>query len=422
MKKFTLNYTEDFTRAREEFLLPAGWKASVFNMMGAPKMAPAAVGRALTQGLRQRLSKAPENARKTVAVAVEDIRRPLKLAPALEPIAAELLSLGFARENIRFVIALGCHAPMMRLEQIKKYGRRMAEGFRFENHNPFQNCAKVSGRMFEVDVALNRTMVEADVRILVGSVMPHGYMGFSGGAKLVVPGLSHIDTLESQHLYAVHKGKINQIEGNEARSNAEAIAEGLGVAFAVSLVANENGEIAGCFSGDLLGSHRQAMEFARRIYRTEAPQGLYDVAVLNAYPKDTEMIQAGNAFNALKSEASFLAPGASVVVACASCQGTGFHALHQPGGRVYRTPVPKKGLVGEREILVYSRYANEFDFSISFWEGYKLFKSWPVLKAYLLKKHGAKASLAVFPCASCQILERPQRELETTALQEGAIA
>ena len=130
-----------------------------------------------------------------------------------------------------------------------------------------------------------------------------------------------------------------------------------------------------------------------------------DVVVLNAYPKDGELLQVGNAFNVLRSAKSqVVRPGGLVVVTAACPLGRGWHSLHGPGGRLYRTPVERDWLEG-RPVIFHSPNLNEADARVSFWTGYPYERTWRGVVRQIQKRTGDRASVVVFPCASVQLLE-----------------
>jgi hypothetical protein len=230
-------------------------------------------------------------------------------------------------------------------------------------------------------------------------------MGFGGGAKLVVPGLAGIDTLQSNHQPAV-----TGISGGlanpdvDARRDVEEIALKAGLDFSCNVVVNSRREIAGLFCGHPVSAHRAAAAFAKGIYATGASDAPYDIVCLNAYPKDGELLQVGNAFNCYRSSSRPLLKSNGTLVITACCQlGRGYHSLHGRGMRLHRAPATKPFLDG-CEVALFSPNLNEQDFRVSFAPDYRLFTSWTALASYLDSRHCGAASVGVFPTAVLQIL------------------
>jgi hypothetical protein len=134
------------------------------------------------------------------------------------------------------------------------------------------------------------------------------------------------------------------------------------------------------------------------------PDAPYDVVCLNAYPKDGELLQVGNALNCYRTSRAPLLKRDGTLVITACCQsGRGYHSLHGPGMRLHRAPVAKPYLEG-REIALFSPNLNERDFRVSFAPEYRLFTSWDALISHLGSKHPGVVSMGVFPTAPLQIL------------------
>lgn len=388
---------------------PPGWRVQSFDIGEAPPLDPAALQTSFDHPvgagrLEDRLS-----SRGQVAIAVEDLTRPLYLGDVLGVLIERIARLGFRDEEIRILLSVGAHHPMLRGEQVRKLGAEIVARFAVENHHPYENLVDCGISHRGTPVRLNRTFLESDYRILVGGVLPHPYTGFGGGAKLLVPGLSGIETVELIHRAVVtgRNGSRNPSDANPTRAEIEAIAEKVGIDYAVHLVTGRRRALVGCVVGDLVQAHRAAVRIARQLYQTVGPSEPVDVLVLNAYPKDTEMLQVGHAFNVLRTGpelSQIVHPQGSVVVLAACPHGRGYHSIHQPGGRVYRSPVQRRHQVGERDILLLSEGANLYDFHVSFWSGYRFYTKWDALRRDLESKHGRVARVAVFHAAPLQLV------------------
>jgi nickel-dependent lactate racemase len=340
---------------------------------------------------------------RTAVIAVDDITRPTPTATVLPLILSELASI--PSEKVKIIVALGAHRPMVRSELEQKLGSVILERFDIEQHHPYENLIDLGRSSRGTPVRLNRTFCEADLKITLGGVLPHPYMGFGGGAKLVVPGLAGIETLQANHQPAVTgiSGGLADPEV-DARRDVEEIALKAGLNFTCNVVVNSRREIAGLFCGHVVSAHRAATRFATDIYATRVPAAPYDLVCLNAYPKDGELLQVGNALNCYRTARVPLLKRDGTLVITACCQsGRGYHSLHGPGMRLHRAPVPKPYLEG-RDVAVFSPNLNQCDFRVSFAPEYRLFTSWKALTSYLESKHDRTVSTGVFPTAPLQIL------------------
>jgi hypothetical protein len=104
-----------------------------------------------------------------------------------------------------------------------------------------------------------------------------------------------------------------------------------------------------------MDAHRMAVARAREVGETRAPATPLDALVLNAYPKDSELLQVEAALVALRAGMiDWLRPGAPVVLLGACPEGLGSHQLFGPGGRLFRKPA-QKAFLGGHVLHVVSR-------------------------------------------------------------------
>jgi len=386
-----------------ELEFPQGYEIEVNGIQDRPGLTPeqirAAVAAPLGGSPLRELAEGADNA----VIAVDDISRPTPIADVLPALLAELSSI--PERRITILIALGAHRPMVRSELESKLGPDILARFNVEQHHPYENLVDLGRSRRGTPVRLNRTFYEASVKVTVGCVLPHPYMGFGGGAKMVVPGLAAIETLQANHQPAVTgiTGGLCDAEA-EARHDIEDIALSAGLKFSCNAVVNARREVAGFFCGHPIAAHRAGARFCKELYATSAPGAPYDIVCLNAYPKDTELLQAGNTMNCYRSSQRPLAKeGGTIVITSACSTGRGYHSLHGKDMRLYRNPGAKPFLKG-REIVLFSPNLNRRDFEVSFWSEYRFATSWPEVAAHLQSKHGTRATVGVFPLAPVQIV------------------
>jgi nickel-dependent lactate racemase len=386
-----------------ELPFPSRFSVQVNGMRDGPRLSTATLADAVRQPWDSKPLREMAAHARTAVIAVDDITRPTPARDVLPILLSELH--GIASENIKILVALGAHRPMVRAELEKKVGAAVLETIDVDQHHPYENLVDLGTSSRGTPIWLNRSFCEADLKIALGGVMPHPYMGFGGGAKLVVPGLAGIETLQANHQPAVTGISGGLADPNvDARRDVEEIALKAGLDFSCNIVVNSRREVAGLFCGHPVSAHRAAARFATDIYATAAPDAPYDVVCLNAYPKDGELLQVGNALNCYRTSSQPLLKRGGTLVITACCQlGRGYHSLHGRGMRLHRAPAPKPYLEG-REIVFYSPHVNERDFRVSFAPEYRLFTVWEALSAYLQSKHPGAVSVGVFPTAPLQIL------------------
>lgn len=407
MSSFSLPWAAWFGDRERRFSLPPGYECAVHGIRGGRPLGP----RELADALRKPVESPPlaelVRGRRDAVVVCEDLTRPARLAEILPSVLAEIHRGGLPENRVRLVMGVGGHAPLDRPALLKKLGASILRRYDVSNHHPYENLVDLGTSRRGIPVHVNRRVAEADLKIAVGSVVPHPYAGFGGGAKIVLPGVAGIETLEANHRPAVTgvQGGFARVEGNTAREEMEEIALRVGLEFIVNVVTDDRRRSVALRAGHPVAAHRAAVVEARRVYATEAPSEEADVLVLNAYPKDTEMLQVGNVFNVLRGAPRPLVRAGGAIVVTAACSlGRGYHSLHGPGGRLYRPPVERDYLEG-RALIVHAPLLSEADARISFWEGYPFERRWAGVLARLRDHCGGRARVSVFPCAPVQLVE-----------------
>src|SRR3954447_23566514 len=201
-------------------------------------------------------------------------------------------------DDVVVLVATGTHRANTPAELRAMFGDEVVDSVRIVNHDSRAPETMVWRGTFgrDVPVWLNREWSEADVRITTGFVEPHFFAGFSGGPKLVAPGLAALDTVLVLHDAARigdPRATWGITHGNPVHDDVRAIGEATGVTFAVDVVLNRDQDIVGAFGGDLLPMHAAACDLARRIAMqpVDAP---FDVVVTtnSGFPLDQNLYQA----------------------------------------------------------------------------------------------------------------------------------
>ncbi|MFQ5559901.1 MAG: lactate racemase domain-containing protein [Nitrospinota bacterium] len=392
--------------APARLVFPADWDISVCEMESKPPLDRKGIEKALDGPFGTRPIEEMGHGKKRVVIAVEDITRPSPFEKVLTPLVERLERAGIRDYEITFLICNGSHAPMGRRELVLKLGESIVERFFATNHNPYDALCDTGLRLGKIPFKVNRLFFEADLRIIAGSIIPHNFAGFSAGAKLVLPGLSDIETLERSHKFVMMglRGGVNDVENNRFRSELEDAVTNLGIDLFIGAVPNKERDICGLFCGDTVETHRKGVLFAREVFQTTVPEKS-DLLILNAYPKDMELLQADTAFTALKSIKRELVSDGGVILLTSRCQnGFGFHSLFGPGMRLYRKPVSRRFLKG-RELVFYSPNLNKEEFKKIFWEGYSFFSDKTSLIEYLKERFKLSCRVTVLPYAPTQLLQ-----------------
>lgn len=339
---------------------------------------------------------------RSVCIVTDDIARPTPLVPLLSFVTARLHAAGVASTAVRIVIATGAHRALTRRELELKLGVDTCSEFRVESHS-LERLAPTGIRYGDAELLVNATYLDADLKILIGSPLPHAFAGSSGGAKLVIPGLASLDaTLRSHKFILMGLRSGGDPTRSTFRNHIEELVGRLGVHFAISVVTNANRKVVAVFAGDLVESHRAASTYADTLYNTPV-HGDYDCLILNAYPKDTDLIQSETAFVAFKRASLPVVPNGLVVLTTAASEGIGQHGLFEPGGAAYRQPVLPRALRG-RELWLYAPSMSTADAHRLFPEQCSVFQRPDALANALQDRFAGPVSCGVLPAAPMQLI------------------
>ena len=239
------------------------------------------------------LRDAAKNA-KTVVIAADDLTRQTPMKLIIPEILAELNRAGVRDEQVTILIALGTHRPMTAAEITAHFGEAVTRRVKVVNH-PWQDPAQMAdlGETSNgTPVQICRLALEADFLIGLGSIVPHHIPGFSGGAKIVQPGISGAATTGATHFLSPRTRRSYLGSGeNPVRTEMETIAERVGLKAILNVVLDPKGDLLRAFFGDFRAAHRSGVEFSRKVYGV-AYQTPADIVIAGSHPCDIEFWQA----------------------------------------------------------------------------------------------------------------------------------
>jgi nickel-dependent lactate racemase len=281
---------------------PTGWEVEILGPKDAPVLSNRQIEQAFAEPIGTRRISELAKGKKSAAIIVDDLSRPTPAATVVPFLLRELASAGVPKSEIRFVVGGGSHRPLTDEEVAKKIGADVAAAYEATNHDFMGGDLRALGSLDNgMPIYLNRVVADADFKICLGGIYPHGSVGFGGGAKLIVPGIAGYATMFYFHSFSPSRGHaIIERKGSEPdhRDFSEAVAGVLGLDIIANVVLNSRREICGLFVGDFVQAHRQGAHFALDTYGTEIPESSRketDLVVLNCYPLDSDPIQTGKA-------------------------------------------------------------------------------------------------------------------------------
>lgn len=231
-----------------------------------------------------------------IAISVCDITRAQPRKVVIETIVEHIKDL-IPISNIKILIATGTHRANTKEELIEMLGKDIVETLNVINHvcDDKESLIEMPTSLDDVSVLLNKHWVNADFRITTGFVEPHFFAGFSGGSKLVAPGLAGLKTIMKLHNYKRLNNPNSiwgEVEKNPIQQDVRKIAKETGVDFTLDVALNRDQKITNVFSGDLIDSHNEACNFARETAMVQVSQP-YDLVITSnsGYPLDQNLYQ-----------------------------------------------------------------------------------------------------------------------------------
>jgi lactate racemase len=255
-----------------------------------------------------------------VAISVCDITRAQPRAEMLRALFEEMPQV--SPEDVTILIATGTHRTNTPAELERMLGRDILSRYRVVNHdsrNP-STLGRAGTTSTGVPVFLNREFLDADVRITTGFVEPHFFAGFSGGPKMVAPGLAGLETvmiLHDVHHIGHPLATWGVTEGNPVHDDVREIARMVHVHFAIDVTLNRDQKITAAFAGDVFAEHAAACAYAKTTAMRQVPSPFDVVLTTNSgYPLDQNLYQAVKGMSA----AAKIVKGGGSIVCAAECR------------------------------------------------------------------------------------------------------
>jgi len=286
---------------------------------------------ALKASFRKPVDRSPlrelARARQTACILICDITRPVPHGTLLPPLIDELTAAGMAKENILVLVATGLHRPNEGAELREVIGSEAVfKSVRAANHFARDRAAHVDlGRTPSgIPILVDRRFVEADLRIVVGLVEPHFMAGYSGGRKLVIPGVAHRDTILKLHAGVIldHAKAANTIvEGNPLHQEQLHMVGAVGEILALNVVIDDERRIGFVNFGAIEQSHLEAVAFMRPYGEVPLPRRFKTVVTTSAgYPLDKTYYQT---IKGMVGVIDIVEPGGTIIIASECSEGMG---------------------------------------------------------------------------------------------------
>lgn len=264
--------------------------------------------------------------RRDACVVVSDITRPVPNTTILPPLFATLQAAGISRDRITILVATGLHRECTAAELNEMLGPEIAGSIRVEQHHGkcLEEHVYLGDSPRGVPIWIDRRYVEADLKITTGLIEPHLMAGFSGGRKLICPGLAALETVRVWHGpdFLEHpRADCGVLEGNPVHEENTWIAQRAGCDFIVNAVIDAQRRPLKFVAGDMVAAFEEGVAFVRGVVTDTVPEP-FDVVVTSAagYPLDTTFYQA---IKGLTGALPIVKQGGTIILAAGLSEGIG---------------------------------------------------------------------------------------------------
>lgn len=310
--------------------LPAGAVPTVIRKAVLPKLPGNAV--AIRQALDQPIGARPlrelARGRRSACILICDITRPVPNRLFLRPMIETMASSGIPLDRITVLVATGLHRPNEGEELAELVGDPwVLEHVRVVNHFA-RNVADLvdlgQTATRGTPVTINRLFMEADLRIATGLVEPHFMAGWSGGRKVVAPGVAGHETIRTFHSARFMEDPLAvqcNLVGNPLHEEQLQIVRMIGEIHALNTVLDEDRDLVCVTFGEIIASHLAAVDFIQDATRVKVGRKFKTVVTSSAgYPLDKTYYQT---VKGMVTPLDILEPGGTLIIASSCSEGFG---------------------------------------------------------------------------------------------------
>jgi nickel-dependent lactate racemase len=261
---------------------------------------------------------------RSAVIAIPDRTRPPVAAEVLSVVLDELQRGGLDPGRISVFVSTGTHAEHSSEDLENLVGEAGTGLAVYQNRSDrIEDFEDLGTTVRGTPILINRKILEADLKVVIGPIAYHYFAGWGGGRKMLVPGAAHIETACANHRLTIddrggfHPGCRNGVlDGNPVHEDMIEAARTVPGVFAVNVLLDGWARIAGVVSGDLIESHLTSVEAARPLLEVRTG-GRCDLAIASAggYPFDLNFVQAHKTID----HAAGCVGDGGVVIAIAEC-------------------------------------------------------------------------------------------------------
>ncbi|MDO8684480.1 MAG: nickel-dependent lactate racemase [Armatimonadota bacterium] len=283
--------------------IPEGNLLGVFH---APEHPPAddvaaCVSRALDNPIGSPSLAELARGRKDALLITDDYTRQTPVKEIIPAVVKRLAAGGLNPSSIKILVALGTHRSMTEGEKLAKFGEDICRNFEIVNHDwrDEKSLVEIGVTPGDAKLRINPVAANADLIIGIGQITPHRIAGFSGGAKIILPGICGASATAHTHWIGgtLPGDKVLGFVDNPVRDEMNEAARLARLVFIVNAICNTNGQTIEIVAGNVVTAHRRGAEIAREVLGVKIPRQA-DIVIVDSFPKDIEMWQAAKALYA----------------------------------------------------------------------------------------------------------------------------
>jgi nickel-dependent lactate racemase len=270
--------------------------------------------------------------RKDACIVICDITRPVPNELILQPVLEILENAGIPRNKITILVATGLHRPNEGDELIEMVGRHIYDNYRIENHHGqvLEEHTYLGQSPRGVPIWIDSRYVNADLKITTGLIEPHLMAGFSGGRKLICPGIAALETVKVWHgpdFLENPKADCGILEGNPVHEENTWIGKKTGCDFIVNVVIDAERRPLKFVAGDMISAFHEGVDFVRGVVRDTVKEPV-DIVVTSCagYPLDTTFYQA---VKGLTGALPIVKEGGTIILCASLSEGIGSPQFQQ---------------------------------------------------------------------------------------------
>jgi nickel-dependent lactate racemase len=264
--------------------------------------------------------------RKDACILICDITRPVPNRTILGPMLRILRDAGIPRDRTLLLVATGLHRPSTPTEKEEMLGAEIAAGYRVEDHygTRLEEHTLVGTTPRGIPGWIDTRYVKADLKIATGLIEPHLMAGYSGGRKLICPGVAALETVRRWHgpeLLEHPNADCGILEGNPVHEENTRIARMAGCDFIVNVTLDSHRRVTSVVAGDMERAFLEGVRFMEGVCRANVARPV-DVVVTSSagYPLDTTFYQA---VKGLTGCLPIVKQGGTIILAASLTEGLG---------------------------------------------------------------------------------------------------